>query len=468
MAHTQPLQEITLEQMLDARENRARRQKELIAKYQKPLLCFTMNIAGPIKNSDLITQGFISGIEDFIYQMKCAKAAVLFQEIYCEPTGNEAFFVVDIDGFLLKQLTCEIEDKDELGRLFDMDVIIPPSKSSKYERKLDRQDFGLAERKCLICGKPAKECSSRRIHTVRQLQETTRHILNCSLNSRCASRIAEFAVRSLLYEVSVTPKPGLVDRFHNGSHKDMDFYTFLNSAAALWPYFYTCAHMGLEYRERTDFSELFSRLRPHGKTAENQMLRSTNGINTHKGAIFTMGVLCAAVGACQPADWKHPEKVFGVCADMTKNLSAHDFDGLTIETAKTVGQKLYLAYGIKGVRGQMEEGLPAVSMYGLPLLEKLLAEGKSADEAGAATLLSIMAHMTDTNLIARSDIAVQKKAAESAKRLLRETQCPPKETIEALDRQFVAKNLSPGGSADLLAVCWMMYFIKTSGFGLLS
>lgn len=153
---------------------------------------------------------------------------------------------------------------------------------------------------------------------------------------------------------------------------------------------------------------------------------------------------------------------------MTKNLSAHDFDGLAIETAKTAEQKLYLAYGIKGVRGQMEEGLPAVSMYGLPLLEKLLAEGKSADEAGSATLLAIMAHMTDTNLIARNDIVVQKEAAESAKRLFCETRYPSKETIEALDRQFVAKNLPPGGSADLLAVCWMMYFIKTFGFALLS
>lgn len=190
------------------------------------------------------------------------------------------------------------------------------------------------------------------------------------------------------------------------------------------------------------------------------MLRSTNGINTHKGAIFTMGILCAAIGATKPSDWQNAEKIFQTCAQMTKNLTAHDFANLTDETAKTVGQKLYLAYGITGVRGQMENGLPAVSEYGLPTLEALLAQGKTIDEAGAATLLSIIAHMTDTNLIARSDIATQKQASEEAKRLLSEEQCPARQKIEALDRQFIEKNLSPGGSADLLAVCWMMYFIK--------
>lgn len=458
-------QEVTLMQMLDAREKRACRQRELIAQYQKPLLCFTMNIAGPVKNSSLIRQGFLAGIEDLMQQMRRAKAAVLYKEVLCEPTGNEAFFVADMDGFLLKQLACELEDADELGRLFDMDVLVPAPDQWNGGRKIDRQEIGLCKRRCLICGKPAKECSSRRTHTVGQLRKATKKILVRRLNDRYASKTAELATRSLLYEVTVSPKPGLVDRYNNGSHKDMDIYTFLNSASSLWPYFYRCARAGIKYRKKEDLTELFSTLRLYGKTAEMRMFQSTGGVNTHKGAVFTMGILCAAVGANEPEAWKDSEKILRTCAKITKNLVASDFSGLTADTAKTAGEKLYLKYGITGVRGQMEEGLPVVARYGLPLLCRLAAEGKSNDEAGAAALLTIMAHMTDTNLIARSDVETQKeaaKAAGTAEILLQETSCPPKEVLAALDREFTEKNLSPGGSADMLAVCWMLYFMKSA------
>lgn len=454
--------EVSLLQMLDAREQRAHRQSKLLAQYQKPLLCFTLNIAGPIKNSPLIRQGFHIGMEEISLQLCRNKLSVLYQETIDEITGNEAFFVIDGDGFTVKQLTCALEDADELGRLYDLDVLLPPDREHPQGRKLDRQDLGYPGRTCIICGAPAKECSSRRIHPVSQLQQKTTAILEHAVKTRYASRIAELAVRSLLYEVSVSPKPGLVDRYNNGSHKDMDFYTFLNSAAALWPYFHKCARMGLDcaFMGNAALRELFQSLRGPGKLAENQMLRATGGVNTHKGAIFSMGILCAAIGACDPKDWAFPEKILQTCARMTRGLVSSDFSGLTVEKATTMGQRLYLEYGITGVRGEMEAGLPVVADYGLPLLEQLLSEGKSPDEAGSAVLLTIIAHMTDTNLIARSDVPTQKAAAERAREILSETPCPPAPVLRQMDQDFIQKNLSPGGSADLLAVCWMLYFIK--------
>lgn len=456
------IQEVSLLQMLDAREQRAHRQNKLLARYQKPLLCFTLNIAGPIKNSPLIRQGFCIGMEEINLQLCRNKLSVIYQETIDEVTGNEAFFVLDGEGLAVKQLTCELEDADDLGRLYDLDVLLPPDKEHPQGRKLDRQDLGHPGRRCIICGAPAKECSSRRIHPVSQLQQKTNTILEHAVKTRYASRIAELAVRSLLYEVSVSPKPGLVDRFNNGSHKDMNFYTFLNSAAALWPYFHECARMGLDYgfMENAALQDLFQKLRSPGKLAENQMLRATEGVNTHKGAIFSMGILCAAIGACDPKDWASPEKILQTCAAMTRGLVSSDFSGLTRENAATIGQKLYLEYGITGVRGEMEAGLPVVADYGLPLLEQLLSQGKSPDEAGSAVLLTIMAHMTDTNLIARSDVPTQKAAAERAREILSKNPCPPVSVLRQMDQDFIRKNLSPGGSADLLAVCWMLYFIK--------
>ena len=87
--------EISLPQMLDARERRAHHQLELLHQYQKPLLCFTMNIAGPIKNSDLILRGFLTGVEDMKLQLKKNHAKILFEEILQDPTGNEGYFVID-------------------------------------------------------------------------------------------------------------------------------------------------------------------------------------------------------------------------------------------------------------------------------------------------------------------------------------------------------------------------------------
>lgn len=457
-----PEKEVTLEQMLEAREHRVFHQRELLLQFGRPLLCFTMNIAGPVKNSALIHRGFCRGLSDIKLQLKRSKATVLYQEVCSEITGNEAFLVVDINGRKLKELACELEDQDELGRLYDMDVLLPSSETPFFEKKIDRTDLGKSLRTCLICGAPAKECSSRRIHSVQKLQEKTRSVLEDSLKKRDAAELAELAVRSLLYEVSVTPKPGLVDRANNGSHRDMNFYSFLNSAAALWPYFYECACLGIKYtgaREGT-LPELFARLRLPGKMAENQMLHATGGVNTHKGAIFTMGILCAAIGAAMPECRKDPEKILKICASMTAGVTKHDYAGLTEQNAKTAGQIFYVKYGITGVRGEMEAGLPVVARYGLPLLKRLLAEGKSEDEAGAAVLLTIMAHMTDTNLIARSDPKTQKEVSLQAKKIMEKYDCPDMGLLNRMDQEFMAGNLSPGGSADLLAVCWMLYFVS--------
>lgn len=455
-------QEVTLTQMLDVRERRACHQRELLMQYQKPLLCFTMNIAGPVKNSHLIRRGFQAGLSDVKLQLQRVKSEILYQEVWSEVTGNEAFLVVDMDGYTLKSFVCELEDADALGRLYDMDVLLPSPDEPLFPPKIDRTDLGKPARTCLICGGPAKECASRRLHSLEDLQRKTKQILDQSLKERDASRIAELAVRSLLYEVSVTPKPGLVDRFDNGSHKDMDFYSFLNSASALWPYFYECACLGLEYADSPEPSlpELFTSLRQPGKFAENRMLHATDGVNTHKGAIFSMGILCAAIGAVLPEHRAEPEMILHTCAAMTVGLTASDYCHLTEKTAITAGQRFYLQYGITGVRGEIEAGLPVVAQYGLPLLEKLLAEGKGVDEAGSAVLLTIMAHMTDTNLIARSDLSTQKQTAELAEDVLNRTGCPSRDTLDLMNQEFVKKNLSPGGSADMLAICWMLHFIS--------
>ena len=445
--------EVSLMEMLDARERRAQRQMQLLQQYGRPLICFTMNIAGPIKNSPLIHRGFLMGNRLLEQQLMAAKAKILHFEEICEKTGNEAIYVLDCDPMTAKQAAVIIEDHTEAGRLFDMDVLRPDGS------KVDRQEQNLGARTCLICGGIAQNCARSRTHTVAQLQERTQELLETALSRYESRETARLACQALLYEVAATPKPGLVDRANSGSHRDMDFFTFQASAAALWPYFETCANIGIETRNLSP-EETFSRLRAPGMVAEGEMLRATGGVNTHKGAIFSLGILCAALGRM---GWEYADKpqwLLYECGQMTAGLVAKDFAGLTPETAKTAGQKLYLRHGITGVRGQAEAGFPAVLQVGLPKLEEGLARGLSLNDAGCAALLSMLAAAADTNMISRSDYETQQNIALETAILLQKTPFPGVEVLNRMDADFIEKNLSPGGTADLLAMTYFLYLLK--------
>ena len=203
----------------------------------------------------------------------------------------------------------------------------------------------------------------------------------CKRDAQDIADAARLAVRALLYEVTTTPKPGLVDRRNSGSHKDMDVFTFMDSAAALYPYFEACARTGRETAEQPA-PETFAALRPLGCEAEGEMLDATGGVNTHKGAVFSVGIVCAALGRLDRSLWAEAARVLAEVSAMTAGLTEKDFAGVTAENAATVGQKLYIQYGIAGVRGQVEAGLPAVLNVGLPVLEAGLAKGYDFDRVG--------------------------------------------------------------------------------------
>lgn len=446
--------EVSLLEMLDARERRVQHQQALLAQYHKPLICFTMNIAGPVKDSPLIRRGFARGQQLLRQQLFRAGLAPLHTDARCEATGCEAFYVLDADPLTIKKFTTDIEDATPLGRLFDMDVLRPNGV------KVDRQELQLEGRRCLICGGPAKACSSRRVHTVAELQAKTTAILTETMDAWDAATAAQQAIRALLYEVTTTPKPGLVDRRNSGSHTDMDSFTFMSSAASLYPYFEACVRAGQKGKTRPA-PETFAALRPLGCEAEGEMLEATGGINTHKGAIFSIGIVCAALGRLDRSLWADPARVLAEVSAMTQGLTAHDFDGVTAENAVTAGQKLYVQYGITGVRGQVEEGLPAVLNYGLPALEAGIAAGYDINRAGCGALLAILAHSTDTNIIARSNRERQLALVDELTALLAETPYPDEAALAALDDRFIAEHLSPGGSADLLALTYLLYFFKT-------
>lgn len=442
--------EVSLTEMLEAREKRAWQQRELLRR-GRTMICFTMNIAGPIKNSPLIGSGYDLGKRLLLGQLDVAGVAVSDFEEVREKTGNECILLVDAEPLTVKAITAELEDHAPIGRLFDMDVLRPDGS------KVERQELGLPGRKCLLCGESAQVCARSRKHSVAELQAKTREILQEAVDEWDSREAARLACQALLYEVAITPKPGLVDRENSGSHRDMDFFTFQASAAALQPYFAQCVRIG---RQGGAPEETLRALRLPGKLAEAEMRRATVGVNTHKGAIFSMGILCGALGRLDRESWGNPDRILDECAAMAKGIVSEDYRDLTPETAKTAGQKLYLRYGITGVRGQAEAGFPAVREAGLPTLEAALAAGKNINEASCAALLALLVHTADTNMIHRGGFDGMQQATLEVREILDRENFPSRETLESLDKRFIEKNLSPGGSADLLALTLLLFFLK--------
>ena len=126
----------------------------------------------------------------------------------------------------------------------------------------------------------------------------------------------------------------------------------------------------------------------------------------------------------------------------------------------TAGGRFYREYGIKGIRGEVASGFPTVQKIGLPVLKEMLQQGYTNDVAGAVTLLYLLMEAADTNVIARSNYDTYMRIKHKLNILLSKNQYPNIDLIKELDADFVRKNISPGGSADLLAVCWFLYFIE--------
>lgn len=436
-------------EILSAREDRAEKQKQLLAQFQKPLLCFTMNIPGPEKWNRDIAIGFFVGsrmLLDALGNRLC------HWEERVTAAGGEGYFVVDMPARELKQLATDLEEAESVGRLFDMDVLDTDG------RKLQRTEIGCAPRTCLLCDNDAAVCGSVRAHSLEELTDRVGFLLYLTARQHFAEYIAVNAYFALNREVSTTPKPGLVDKSNRGSHPDMDIRHFFVSANALRPFFCRFAETGYLTRDNAP-EETFAQIRQIGKEAESAMFAATRGVNTHKGAIFSLGLLCAAAGRLSPEDWT-AENLLSECAAMTQGVVEGDFSGITVENAKTAGEKLYAQHGITGVRGQAEAGFPAVKDVGLPVFRQALEKGLSVNDAGCIALLHLLCATDDTNLIHRSNRQTQLEIREKIGAMLKENPFPAMSVIERIDNEFIQKNLSPGGSADLLAVTYFLHFLK--------
>lgn len=436
--------EVSLQDILSAREERVRRQQQLLKVWGKPLLSFTMNIAGPVKTSPLIERGFREGLARL--EKALPPEQIRFREESCLPTGCQAFLVVDMEGEALKALCVALEEQDALGRLFDMDVLVANG------QKLERSRL----RGCLVCGAPGRGCAAGRLHSVAQLQAATGQLLEDFFFPQDAQSVASAAVHSLMEEVKTTPKPGLVDQRNTGSHPDMTLAHFIASAQGLQPYFLQCVSLGRQTAHLSP-EETFLALRQPGLEAEQEMYRITGGVNTHKGAIYTLGILCGSIGRLWKGSIPETEEILAQCASMVSRQAAKALEDPDVST---VGGRLCKELGLRGIRGEMAAGLPHVAQLSLPVYREGLERGLSQNAAGAVALVHLIATLEDTTLYHRGGVEGAAWAKKEAAALLRRCPYPALSEIAALDDAFIARNLTAGGCADLLAATYFLHSIS--------
>jgi triphosphoribosyl-dephospho-CoA synthase len=263
---------------------------------------------------------------------------------------------------------------------------------------------------------------------------------------------ARLAVHSLYAELTLYPKPGLVSLVDNGSHDDMNAATFMRSMFALRHYFGQICRAGAD-------DAPFARLKPLGIEAERRMLAATRGINTHRGAIFSLGMLCAAVGRAQAQHMAlTPESLRAVLLiRWGDELASH-----SVAADDSNGLRAARMHGASGAREEAALGLPSVFEVGLTALRRTLTAGRSLRLARIDALFALMAHVSDTNVFHRGGAAGAQTVLEHARRFLAAGGTgAPDWQARAMDshRVFVGRRLSPGGAADLLAATCLVHAV---------
>ena len=440
---------VTVADVLAARDARVDRQRRMLLAHGLPLISFTMNIAGEIKRDEWIERAFLEGVRRIEAALASDGIAVAAREKTLAFTGCEEIWAADAPAEELKARMCVLEEMDALGRLFDIDVIEADG------RKLERTK----ERRCLICGGPVRACARSRAHSARELSARAHGIIFAFLDEQLATEIGELAHRALIREANVTPKPGLVDRENSGAHRDMDLKLFCKSADSLRPWFVDCARIGLEKRDAAP-EQVFAQLRARGIEAENAMFAATGGVNTHKGALFSLGLLCCA--AAMEGEGATVQAILDRAAKLAQP-ALEDLTALCPDNAHTGGEVQYLNSGRTGVRGEAAAGFPHARDCGLPALKRALQDGATFNEACLQALLALMAEVEDSNILRRRGPEALRKVQSRARALL--MQGFNSDDLRRMNDDFVRENLSPGGSADLLAITIFLYEIQNTNGG---
>jgi triphosphoribosyl-dephospho-CoA synthase len=264
-----------------------------------------------------------------------------------------------------------------------------------------------------------------------------------------ARRLADHAVAALVDEAMLTPKPGLVDLRGSGAHRDLSWPLMCASACALRPAFEQMALAG--QHDAHDAPVLRRRIGAIGRAAEKQMMAASGGVNTHRGAIWALGLLVTAAAASARDD-------AGTIAAHAGRLAGIADPGAPLRTGHK-GEQACIEHGVGGARGQARAGFPHVVEHALPMLALARARGDAEHHARVNALLAVMATLDDTCLLARGGRKALAAVQHGARRVLAAGGIATnngRRAFDVLERGMRRLHVSPGGAADLLAAALLL------------
>lgn len=272
--------------------------------------------------------------------------------------------------------------------------------------------------------------------------------------------IAHLATQALQAELDTTPKPGLVDKDNNGAHRDMDYALMQRSIDTLHPYFVKLALLGC-----ADTLPTHTSIRDIGIEAEKAMLSATNGVNTHKGALFSMGLAVVAAAHEERKIAANEEQILKernggedvlVSLQTTIKALAASFP----DTNGTHGSKAkLLSKGTTAIKGALDNAREGYEMLFAEWLPFYIERRKERDAYTLhKTLLRIMCDLDDTNVIYRTDLATAEEVKQEARALLDNFS---ETALKDMDRHYTTRNISPGGAADMLSLTIFIGSIQT-------
>ena len=267
--------------------------------------------------------------------------------------------------------------------------------------------------------------------------------------------VAHLATRALKAELNTTPKPGLVDAHDSGAHRDMDHALMMRSIRALHPYFVQLATLGYDSTQLPAHNDIVS----IGLEAEKAMFKSTGGVNTYKGALFSMGLALTAatyiIGRGKVATTTHgKEYVPGDLLSATITQFANGFPDTSGTHGSRAKQLAQSGCSLKSALDNAREGYSQLFGEWLPFYETRIKGDDSYVKH--KTLLRIMCDLDDTNIVYRTDYDTMLNVKTQARHLLEDFS---EAGIDDLNRDFVSRNISPGGSADMLALVVFLFGI---------
>ncbi|MCU4176555.1 triphosphoribosyl-dephospho-CoA synthase [Carboxylicivirga sp. N1Y90] len=454
--------------LLEARESRWNTKLSLV-KYGWHLVSLQLNVPGYPKSSECSEQ-FMRLIENEFERYLICRAIGKYKKEKKkakDAAGEWIAFLVpeaNMGAQELKDLTEAFEESHEYGRLIDLDVLDSKGKAISS---------GKAKR-CFICDESAAFCRNSRTHTIEEVRKNMFHKME-TYNELCydaelVSSVSKYALKAMMYEVALSPKPGLVCRASQGCHTDMDYRTFMDSMVAISPFFQDIAQLAIEHKGN-DLSNVLPDIREIGLLMEAAMTKATFGVNTHKGAIFLLAIsVFAAIRVIKKKKGVFKSNLFSsVVQQITRGVIQRELCSLKESSSLSHGEVCFMKYGLQGAgaRGEAEQGFPTVMHHALPFMKEHFNDqfNKLTDKELAnqliPLLLKIIANNNDTNVLFRHDKTILETLKQKATMAMEAFQRGETSIYTELVAWCNENKISPGGSADLLAISLFVHFCQT-------